>query len=44
MENKVILDNKEVTLQELQEVINNPSVQIRKIEEGVYKTFQRLQG
>jgi hypothetical protein len=43
-EKKFEVDGVIVSLQEFQEKINNPKIQLREIEPGKWKTFERMYG
>ena len=41
---QIEVDGMMITLQEFQERVNNPRIQLREIEPGKWKTFERLYG
>jgi len=43
-ENKVILDGKEVTREQLSEAQSNKSIRITETSDGTYKTLTKLHG
>ena len=45
-ENKkeIEVNGKKVSIQELQELEKNPSIRLKKLSEGIFKTLQRLHG
>jgi hypothetical protein len=44
MSGTIIVDGKEVTLQELLEIQQNPRKKLKKLEEGIFKTLEKLEG
>jgi len=43
MEEKIILDGKEISEEQLKEAMNNKQVKVIEESKGVYKTLQKLQ-
>lgn len=41
---KFIVDGKEVTYEELQELKNNPKKKLKQLKEGVFKVLEKLEG
>lgn len=44
MEDKIVLDGQEVSMEVLKEKMTDNSIKIVQISEGVYKTLQKLVG
>ena len=42
--NNIVVDGKEVSLQEFQEMKNNSSIKLVEVSPGIYKTLQKLHG